>query len=152
MKKMLVLLTSLLLGFSSHASGDIFSEYEVTAKTIVTGLRNGQNHDREILKLIKMGYEIMDLFTKKLPECKDQYVQVKSEDREMAVLEFDRLHSRYHNGEGLIAAPPLCYAGRSMAVHPYMALALIREKRNGADNEIDEVARRAPKIKARLGL
>lgn len=65
---------------------------------------------------------------------------------------FDFLHARYHNGDGLVAAAQLCYQGRSMVAHPYMAMALIREKKDGAAEEIDEVAKRASKIKTKLGL
>ena len=151
MKNVLLLMT-LMIGFSSSALGDVFSDYETIAKNVVGNVRNGQIPQTEIARLIPLGYTIMDLFVKKYPECKEQYAQVRSEDSQMAVLNFDKLNSRYHNGEGLIVAPKHCYLGRSMVVHPYMAFALIREKKDGVADEIEEVARRAPKIKNSLGL
>lgn len=94
----------------------------------------------------------MDLYLVKYPECRAQYAEVKNDDAAMKTATFETLESKYHDGVGLTDAPKHCYQGRSMVIHPYMALALLRAGQPGAENEIDEVAKRASKIKQKLGL
>lgn len=152
MKKNLLFIAICSFVSLASAGSEVFLAYENLAKKILVDMKTGADVNRDIAELALMGYPIMDLFEVKYPECKEQFAQVKKEDAQMRTMSFDGLESRYHDGLGLFAAPKHCYLGRSMAAHPYMAAALIREKKGGAEEEINEVARRAPKLKERLGL
>lgn len=141
---------------AANAKMDVFTAYEVKGRQVIQLLKAIPSDSillsQQLNELVPMGYQIMNLFEKKYPECKAQYAEVQSLDSEMKSSSFDWLEKKYHDGEGLTVAPTHCYQGRSMVVHPYMALALLRENKEGIEHEIDEVVKRAAKIKARLGL
>lgn len=135
-----------------QAQADVFSTYETLANKVTSDILKGAPKTAELNQLVTLGYQIMDLYIVKYPECRAQYNEVKADDTAMKSLTFEQLESKYHDGVGLTDAPKHCYQGRSMVIHPYMALALLRVGQQGADHEIDEVARRAPKLKQKLGL
>jgi len=141
---------------ATNAQADVFSAYAEKGEQIIRQLKatpvDPAILSKQLTELVPLGYQIMSLFIQKYPECKAQYDEVQKLDSEMRDSNFEWLEKKYHDGEGLIQAPTHCYQGRSLVVHPYMALALLRENKDGIDHEIDEVVKRAPKIKARLGL
>lgn len=150
--KKLVLAVVCLSSVSAVQAADIFSTYESVAKRAVSAYKNKESVSQDLTELVSLGYRIMDLYIAKHTECREQFAQVTSEDSRMHTMDFASLEKRYHDGEGLAQAPSHCYLGRSMVVHPYMAMALIREGKPGLEHEVEEVQKRAPKIKARLGL
>ena len=52
-----------------------------------------------------------------------------------------QLHARYHNGEGLPAAPRHCYFGRSQVIHPAMNLVRLQSEITAESKEemVDEI-------------
>lgn len=152
MLKYLVLSLVVSASTTQAFAADVFSTYETVARRAVASFRAKEDTSRDLNELVQLGYRIMDLYVAKFAECRDQYAQVSADDAAMKAMSFDALEKKYHDGEGLVQAPSHCYQGRSMVVHPYMAMALVREKRDGFVHEVEEVQKRAPKLKARLDL
>lgn len=152
MLKYLVLSLAVSTSTTQAFAADVFSTYETAAKRAVASFRAKEDASRDLNELVQLGYRIMDLYVGKFAECRDQYAQVSADDAAMKAMSFDALEKKYHDGEGLVQAPSHCYQGRSMVIHPYMAMALVREKKDGFVHEVEEVQKRAPKLKARLGL
>lgn len=136
-------------------AGNVFDTYVSVGNELVAEITNTNGKSARIPSLtqdlVRMGYEIMQISLKKYPECAEQFRQVQTLDSEMATSSFEALEAKFHDGDGLLPAPTHCYQPRSMVVHPYMALALLRVGKPGAPSELEEVIRRAPKLKARLG-
>lgn len=151
MTKYLALALAVTFSAPSFAA-DLFSTYETVAKRAVAAFKAKEDTRRDLNELVQLGYRIMDLYAGKFGECRDQYAEVMFDDAAMKTMSFDALEKKYHDGEGLKPAPSHCYQGRSMVVHPYMAMALVRENKPGFEHEVEEVQKRAPKIKAKLGL
>lgn len=153
MKTGLIFATFLFCSFA-QASSDVFAKYQDLATTLAADVTSGSRHTErnqaDLDQLISWGYEIMGRYQAKYSECKAQYAQIVEENEKMKVSTHEQLESRYHDGIGLIEAPAHCYLARSMVIHPYMVMAIFRERLDGAVDEIEEVANRAPKIKARL--
>ena len=143
------------VGTKANANAEYFTRYESQARALSQAIQSQKVPADQIYRgindLVVLGYGIMDLYSAKFAECRVQYAQVRADDAAMRQLGFDALETKYHDGHGLTPAPKHCYDGRSMVVHPYMAMALLREGRQGVENEIDEVGERAPKLRRTLG-
>jgi hypothetical protein len=77
-------------------------------------------------ELVQQGIEIMNLYVEKNPQCAAQYKVFLQELPAIERKPLDEIHSRYHDGTGLPAAPKHCYFGRSEIVHPVMNLVRLR--------------------------
>lgn len=156
MKKMLVTAIALI---SINTQADIFSDYQVQGqKALSLALNPSASKENVIFEtqnLIKLGYQIMDLYQVKFTECVEQFAQLKTVDVQLDQLSYDQIDKLYHEGEGLVKAPRTCYKGRSLVVHPYQMIALAKENRlqsekETVEHEFTEVIERAGKIKTLL--
>jgi hypothetical protein len=154
-KAILVLLLGLSSTMKAQGASDIFTRYaelgakiekDITAKVPVAQLNSS------LLDLAALGYGIAELYSAQFTECQAQFSSMKGLDAEMRGATWEVLETGYHDGEALPVAPKHCYMGRSMVVHPYMAMAILRSGGAGAEGEISEVVLRVPKIKGRLGI
>lgn len=146
---------------SAQAQADVFSDYQQVGTKALELAVNPDTRSEAVVDqlkgLVALGYQIMDLYLVKHPECTEQYNQLKSVDSTILNLSYEEIDELYHEGKGLVAAPRACYKGRSMVVHPYQiaALAIAGEIQNDlgtVDHELNEVIERAGKIKAELSL
>ena len=155
MMKALMIFAACAFTVSAQAAPDVFAQYstlgtqikkDIMAKAPVAQL------NKNMLELATLGYAMMDMYAAKFPECQAQFAEVKAKDADMQTATLQVLEDVYHDGNGIAKAPQHCYLGRSMVVHPYIAMAIVRVGGTGADGEIDEVVVRVPKIKTKLGL
>ena len=158
MKKMLITAIALI---SINTNADVFSDYQAQGQKALALALNPASAKEDVIfetqNLIKIGYQIMDLYQVKFTECVEQFAQLKTVDAELNQLSYDQIDKLYHEGEGLVKAPRTCYKGRSMVVHPYQMIALAKESRlqsekETVEHEYTEVIERAGKIKTLLGL
>lgn len=146
---------------SLQARADVFSDYQaVGTEALALASAPTPNNDavvEKIKELVTKGYEIMDLFLVKYPDCTAQYAQVKSLAPTILSMTYEQIDDLFHNGTGIIEAPRVCYRGRSMVVHPYQIAALalanrLQSEQEKVDHELNEVIHRADVIKKDLGL
>jgi len=158
MKKMLITMIALI---SINASADIFSDYQAQGQKALALALNPVSAKEDVIfetqNLIKLGYQIMDLYQVKFTECVEQFAQLKTVDADLNQLSYEQIDKLYHEGEGLVKAPRTCYKGRSLVVHPYQMIALAKENRlvsekEAVEHEFTEVIERAGKFKSLLGL
>ena len=144
---------------SVFAQADVFENYQQTGRSALSLIANQPTQTpmiiNEINLMIGFGYEIMDQFAVKYPECQTQYAQLKELSAGIDQLSYEEIDNLYHDGKGLVEAPRLCYRGRSLVVHPYQVIALIKENRMVSDavyieEEMNEVIDRADTIKEML--
>lgn len=163
MKKTILSVVTLavMTAFTTQAKADVFSDYQTLGTETLELARNPDVKTDEFITKIKglarLGYQIMDLYVVKYPECKEQFAQLKSVDAQILTLSYEEIDELYHDGTGLVAAPRACYKGRSLVVHPYQVAALALEEKLDSEagvveHELNEVIERAEKIKADLGL
>ena len=151
----LTLISTILL-FSILARADVFESYQAAGNTALELTQSEPVKTDVIVEQIKTmigyGYEIMDLYLAKYPECQAQFAQLKEASTNIDQLSYDEIDRLYHSGEGLVTAPRLCYKGRSLVIHPYQVIALIKEARlvkdaDIVDHEMNEVIERSEAIK-----
>ena len=120
-----ILAASALSSSSAFADGNIFEEYKTQANALAHDVTVKdfsipvliESNDR----LIKLGLEIMKIYGDKYKSCFLQYEIFYSVIPELKKFSTDEIHLKYHDGEGLPAAPKHCYFGRSLVVHPAMS-------------------------------
>lgn len=157
--KKLILTTTLLLIAATTQAADVFTTYQEQGRTALASAQK-PNADQtlvisQIQLMIQSGYQIMDLYLTKYPECTEQFNQLKAVDSELINMSYDKIDSLYHEGEGLVKAPRACYKGRSLVVHPYQVIALAKENKlqtqaKEVEHEMNEVIERAGKFKTDL--
>jgi hypothetical protein len=149
------------MALSLNANADVFSDYQAVGQEALALAQDPatptDDFVAKIQELVGLGYQIMDLYVVKHTECIEQFEQVKAADVTIQTLTYDEIDNLYHDGKGLVAAPNICYRGRSMIVHPYQMAALAREgelqnQAETVDHELNEVIGRADWIKQDLGL
>ncbi len=146
--KKLILIASLVFGAGQMAAADLYSDYADLGKKIVADAQSGATHEtvaEQMFVLTDLGFQQMDLFAAKHPECSEQF----------AIMSYADLDARYHDGVGLPETPRICYMGRSMVAHPYMSLALHRdglqpEEEGAFYHEMEEVIERADWMREHL--
>lgn len=154
---------ALLTVASISAQADVFSDYQTVGQQALAMSKDSSTATEafvaKIQEMTVLGYQIMDLHEVKYKECVAQYAQLKSVDSQILTMSYDQIDVAYHDGKGLVAAPKICYKGRSLVVHPYQVAALSIEGnlytadgQEIADHELNEVIERAGKIKLDLGL
>lgn len=158
--KNLILVATVTLA-AAYANADVFADYQ-KAGAEALALAQNPNTPKEtvvakIQELVTYGYQIMDLHQVKYAECTVQYSQVKAADAKMLDLTYEEIDEQYHAGLGLVAAPRICYKGRSLVVHPYQIAALaqagkLQTNADDVDHELNEVIDRSAVIKKDLGL
>lgn len=140
---------------SSFANANVIESYQNSGRTALQlALNEPAQSERiiaEINTMIGFGWEIMDLYAAKNTECKAQFEQLKELSKQIDTLTYAQIDELYHDGKGLVAAPRLCYKGRSLVVHPYQVIALAKENRLVkdkaiVDHEMNEVIDRAEAI------
>lgn len=89
-------------------------------------------------QLVLDGVEVMKLYASKNPVCAPQFEVFLSEVSSMESKTVAELHARYHNGEGLPAAPRHCYFGRSQVVHPAMNIVRLKGDVNAEREQIQD--------------
>lgn len=110
----------------------ILDRYEALAKKLIGMTETARTADErtviatETRELIRQGAEIMNLYASKNPKCAAQFAPMIAEIPSMEGMTVDQLHSKYHDGVGLPAAPKHCYFGRSQVVHPMMNLVRLK--------------------------
>ena len=141
---------------SGLAQANVFEGYQNSGRTALQLALNEPTQTERIVAEIKtmigFGWEIMDLYVVKYPECKAQFDQFKELAKDIDSLSYKQIDELYHDGKGLVAAPRLCYKGRSLVVHPYQVIALAKENRlvkdkAVVDHEMNEVIDRAETIR-----
>jgi hypothetical protein len=141
------------------AQADVFESYQVSGRTALDLIKSEPTKaDRivtEINVMIEHGYAIMDRYQIKYSECTQQFAQLKQLSATIDQLSYEEIETLYHDGDGLVAAPRVCYKGRSLVVHPYQVIALAKEGRLDTDaaivdHEMNEVIERAGVIKKDL--
>jgi hypothetical protein len=154
MKKIFLIAFAVMTSGFAHA--DVFEGYQNSGRTALQlALNEPAQAERivtEINTMIGFGWEIMDLYAVKYPECKAQFEQFKELAKQIDSLSYAQIDELYHDGKGLVAAPRLCYKGRSLVVHPYQVIALAKENRlvkdkAVVDHEMNEVIERAEAIR-----
>lgn len=150
------MLISSILTFSVLAQADVYESYQTAGTTALNLAKSEPTQSdaivQEINNMIGFGYEIMDLYAVKYPECQAQFTQLKESRSQLEQLTYDEIDRLFHSGDGLVAAPRLCYKGRSLVVHPYQVIALVKEARlvkdaEIVDHEMNEVIERSEVIK-----
>jgi hypothetical protein len=119
------------------------------AATELAALADGQRD------LARIGVSLMNLYADKNPSCAEQFKVFIAETPAMENLTLAEVHKRYHNGEGLPAAPKHCYFGRSQVVHPEMNVIRLKgswsEKvRSEVLDEIEEVIEHLSRVQKNL--
>ncbi len=153
-----ILTAILAIGAAQPVFADIYSDYADLGNKIVEETRARATHEvvaQDTFLLTDLGLQQMDLFVVKHPECIEQYSLIKTENEAMKTMTYEQLDERYHDGVGLPVAPRICYMGRSMIAHPYMALALHRdglasEEEAAFYHEMEEVIERADWMREHL--
>ncbi len=154
MKKLFLITLSVLTTGLAHAN--IFEGYQNSGRTALQLALSEPSKTEaivaEINSMIGFGWEIMDLYASKYPECKAQFEQFKDLSQQIDTLSYAQIDELYHDGKGLVSAPRACYKGRSLVVHPYQVIALAKENRLVSDkavvdHEMNEVIDRAEAIR-----
>ncbi len=97
--------------------------------------------------LIEKAKPIMNLFSKKHPQCEKLMNAVINNSTAMTKLSLDVIETNFHQGNALPEAPDECYDAKELIVHPATVLVVInqakaqlsKENREQIFNEIEEV-------------
>lgn len=89
------------------------------------------------------------------PNCAEQLAVVEADLATMGDLTVDAIHTKDHDGVGILAGPRHCCYGRSLVVHPVMNLVrfedgLAADELEAAEHEYFEVAGHVVRAQANI--
>ena len=136
---------------------DLLDQLSLQATTVEKAILSNKEESvvSSIKEMMRMGWEIMRLYSTKYPECYTQYEFFSSHEDELKKLGPISLKLKFHNGNGLPKAPKHCYFGRTILIHSALGFAKKREgfnkeTRKSAAHDFEEINEHLPKIRSKL--
>ena len=146
---------------ASNYTYPVLIEYETLAVKLEAAAKTVQTPEEikalqaDTHTLMNLGFDTMDLFASKIPVCAEQFAAFKAAAPEARHMTVEQVHAKFHNGEGLPAAPRVCYFGRSQVVHPMLNIlrlndVLTADSREQVVHDFEEVIEHLEKIQRHL--
>ena len=109
----------------------LLASYEIAAKKLVAGLKNGavkpNDINRQAKELLALSENIFETARFRLPQCDVYLAKTLELKNSLQKISHDTLEKDYHHDGALPKAPGECYHTKDLFVHPATVLILTRD-------------------------